>query len=190
MKTLLGVVRRGTVAGAVLASAAVVLVLGFSSRAIAQETGLPIFRACNHPCINTVRFAERPPSLDQLQLHAGILPSSSIDPATEPVSIGLANSGGFFVAVTLPPGSFRALSGGRWAYNNPTARKTGGLSAVRIWPRRTPTGSYRVNAFYWGDLSAATESTMTTLVRIDDDLFTDTAAWNQTQHGWSYDFLP
>ena len=64
----------------------------------------------------------------------------------------------------------------------------GGIARLRIRPRRDPLGGYRVDAVFYGDLSLATEATMTTLIRIGDDLFSDIGTWTQTPTGWVYEF--
>lgn len=189
-KTYRGGFVRAAARVAIRLSVAVLLVAGFGSAARAQETGSPITRPCNHLCNTKLRFATAASSLDYLVTHGRIVPLSAIDPANEMVSFGLANSGGYFVAVTLPAGSLVARPGGRWIYKDQQARFTGGIQSMKIGPRRDALGGYRVDVVYFGDMSAATEATMTMLVRIGDDLFTDTGTWTQTQHGWSYALLP
>jgi hypothetical protein len=156
----------------------------------AQEIPQPISRPCKHPCINKIRIAPDP-RLDGLELHARIIPTTDIDPLTEPVTIEIQNVNGVVFTTTLPPGSFKSTNGGRrFLYRNTAARKTGGPFLIQIQRRNDALEGYRVDVHAYGDLSAATEAEMTTFIVVGTDNFIDTSTWEQRKYGWSVDFLP
>ena len=167
---------------------ALLLGLLLPASARSQESGDPILRPCSHPCPAEIRFAKRPGQLDRLVLHARINPASDIDPSTENFTIALSNLLGLIDGQTLAAGTITAGQNGLSYFNAPGARVAGGIARLRIRPRRDPLGGYRVDAVFYGDLSLATEATMTTLIRIGDDLFSDIGTWTQTPTGWVYEF--
>ena len=161
-----------------------------SQRAGAQEIPTGITRPCVHPCPSRIQLV-RDPRLDQLTLHARVLPQTSIDPAFETFTIELANANGTLFTATLNPGQMRGLAGGgRVVYRNPAARRAGGVSRVQIAQRKDGPGGYRVDVVAHGDLSAATLAEMTVFLAIGDDGFFDTSTWNPRPSGWSHDFMP
>jgi len=157
------------------------------SHAAAQEIPQPIGRPCKHPCVNKIRFVPGP-KLDILELHARIVPVSSIDPASEAFTVELTDGGGGTIfTATLNPGAF-TLRGKRYIYRNPAARTAGGLFRVQIAERENAGDGYRVDVIAYGDLSAATTPDITTFIAVGDDGFFDTSMWTQRSYGWSVDF--
>jgi len=154
----------------------------------AQEIPLPITRPCKHPCVNKILFASGP-QLDKLELHARIVPATSIDPAGETFVFELSNANGTIFSATLPPGAF-ATSKKRYIYRNPAARTAGGLYRVTISERHDANEGFRVDLLAYGDLSAATLADMTTIIAVGGDGFFNSGPWNQLKHGWSLDFAP
>lgn len=160
----------------------------FPGRARAQETGDPILSPCSHVCLSSLRFARAYGQLDKLTLHMRILPISAIDPATEAVTVGLQNVVGTIAGETLPAGSIEDRENGLYDYNDPQARKAGGIAKFKIRPRKDALGGYRVDVVMYGDYSLATDPAMSTVILIGDDLFNNIGTWTQTKHGWVYEF--
>lgn len=171
-----------------------VIVAGLASgvgTAGAQEISQPITRPCKHPCPNRIRFATAP-RLDSLELHARVVPQTSIDPAFESFFVELSDSNGVvFFAVSVGPGDMKDTNGGRRAfYRNAAARTSGGIYQVTIAQRHDAIGGYRVDVRAYGDLSGATSGDITTAITIGDDLFSNTSTWLPQQDGWAVDFAP
>lgn len=168
---------------------ALALVATWSVAAPAQEIPQPIVRPCKHPCLNKVRFV--PNRLDKLELHAGLLPLSSMDPGFETFTIELSNANGTIFTATLPPGAILTTNGGkRYSYRNPTARTAGGIYRVVVTQKKNAADGYRVDLIAYGDLSAATEADMSTFIAVGDDAFFDNSTWLARKDGWVVDFPP
>lgn len=157
----------------------------------AQEISQPITRPCKHPCPNRIRFAAAP-RLDSLELHARVVPQTSIDPAFETFFVELSDGNGIvFFAVSVSPGDMKDTNGGRKVfYRNPAARAAGGVYQVTIAPRHDAIGGYRIDVRAYGDLSGATSGDITTAITIGNDLFSNTSTWLPQQDGWAVDFTP
>jgi hypothetical protein len=159
-------------------------------RAVAQEIPGGITRPCVHPCPSVIQLV-RDPRLDQLTLHARVVPGTSIDPAFETFTVDLSNANGTIFSATLNPGEMRELAGGkRVVYRNPAARRAGGISRVQITQRNDAPGGYRVDVVAHGDLSSATLDEMTVFLLLGDDGFFDTSTWSPRRSGWAHDFVP
>jgi hypothetical protein len=170
----------------------VLLVVGMVSGTdvAAQEIPQQITRPCKHPCLNKIRFVAGP-RLDKLELHARIVPLTSIDPAGESFLVELSNANGTIFTATLNPGDFVTTNGGkRYIYRNPAARTAGGLFRVQIAQRKDANEGYRVDLLAYADLTAATEAEMTTFLVVGDDGFFDTSTWLARNDGWVVDFQP
>jgi hypothetical protein len=177
--------------GLVISALAAVALATLPAPSRAQEIPQPITRPCKHPCPNRIRFAPAP-GLDSLELHARIIPQSSIDPAFETFFVELSDANGnVFFAVSVSPGDMKETNGGRRAvYRNPAARSAGGVYQVTIMPRHDAIGGYRVDVRAYGDLSGATMADITTAITIGDDPFFDNGPWTQRSDGWVRDFIP
>lgn len=157
----------------------------------AQEIPQPISRPCKHPCPNRIKLADAP-RLDALELHARVVPLSSIDPANETFAFELTDVNGdtIFVA-TLAAGDLRDTNGGkRTLYRNPAAKRTGGLYSVLITPRHDASEGYRVDIRAYGDFTPPATDDITTFIAIGNDPFFDSRAWTKRQDGWAVDFTP
>lgn len=173
---------------AILAFVIATLALVAAGPARAQETGDPILTPCHHPCPATLSFAKAYGQLDKLVFHLRIMPIGPIDPATENVTIGLQNADGTIAGETLAPGTITARESGVYHYDDPQARKAGGVARLKIRPRKDPLGGYRVDIVMYGDYSIATLPTMSTVFLVGDDLFNDIGTWTQAKNGWVYEF--
>lgn len=173
-------------------SALVVLLLAVAPVAGVQAQEIPqqITRPCKHPCLNKIRFVPGP-GLDKLELHARIVPLTSIDPAGETFILELSNANGTIFTETLNPGAFVTTNGGkRYTYRNAAARGAGGIYRVQIQQRKDASEGYRVDVLAYGDLSSATEADMTTFIVVGDDGFFDNSTWLARKDGWAVDFQP
>ena len=157
----------------------------------AQEIPQPISRPCKHPCPNKLRF-DAGPRLDSLEIHARVVPLSSIDPANETFAIELTDANGDTVfRGTLAAGDLRDTNGGhRTLYRNPAAKRTGGLYSVLITPRRDAIEGFRVDIRAYGDFVRPVSDDITTFIAIGNDPFFDTRAWSPREDGWMVDFAP
>lgn len=157
----------------------------------AQEIPQPISRPCKHPCPNKLRF-DAGPRLDSLEIHARVVPLSSIDPANETFAIELTDANGDTVfRGTLAAGDLRDTNGGKRAlYRNPAAKRTGGLYSVLIAPRRDAIEGYRVDIRAYGDFMRPASDVITTFIAIGNDPFFDTSTWSPREDGWVVDFAP
>jgi hypothetical protein len=156
----------------------------------AQEIPQPISRPCKHPCPNKIKFANAP-RLDSIELHARIVPISSIDPASEPVTVELSDPNGVLFTATLNPGDIKTTNGGkRWLYRNPAAKTAGGIYRLSIAPRHDVNEGYRVDVLAYGDLSAATDPNISTFIVVGGDSFFDNGPWTPHKNGWMRDFTP
>lgn len=172
-------------------SALVVLLLAVAPIAGVQAQEIPqqITRPCKHPCLNKIRFA--PNGLDKLELHAGLLPLTSMDPGFETFTVEISNVNGTIFTATLPPGAILTTNGGkRYSYRNPAARTSGGIYRVIVTQKKNAADGYRVDLIAYGDLSAATEAEMATFIVIGDDAFFDNSTWLARKDGWAVDFQP
>lgn len=167
----------------VILAALALLAAGTTGEVAAQEIPQPIVRPCKHPCVNKIRFTR---GLDKLELHAGLVPLSSVDPGFETFKVEITNVNGTVFTATLPPGAISTTNGGnRYTYRNPTARTAGGI--YRVVVTQKPNG-YRVDLIAYGDLSTATEADMATFIAIGDDSFFDNSTWIAKKDGWAVDF--
>ena len=172
-----------------LAALGFVALLGAPS-AQAQEIPQPITRPCKHPCLNKIQFANAP-RLDSIELHARIVPISSIDPASEPFTLELSDPNGVLFTITLNPGDITTTNGGkRWLYRNPAAKTAGGIYRLSIAPRHDVNEGYRVDILAYGDLSAATDPNISTFIVVGGDSFFDNGPWTPHKNGWVRDFTP
>jgi hypothetical protein len=159
------------------------LVAGTAVEVSAQEIPQPIVRPCKHPCLNKIRFAR---GLDKLELHAGLVPLTSVDPGFETFAVEISNVNGTVFTATLPPGAILTTNGGnRYTYRNPAARTAGGIYRVVVTQK---TDGFRVDLIAYGDLSSATEADMATFIAIGDDGFFDNSTWLAKKNGWAVDF--
>lgn len=157
----------------------------------AQEIPQPISRPCKHPCPNKLRF-DPGPRLDSLEIHARVVPLSSIDPANETFAFELTDvNGNTIFGATLAAGDLRDSNGGKRAlYRNPAAKQTGGLYSVLITPRRDAIEGFRVDIRAYGNFTPPASDVITTFIAIGNDPFFDTRTWSPRQDGWSVDFTP
>ncbi|MBY0275004.1 hypothetical protein K2Z84_06670 [Candidatus Binatia bacterium] len=157
----------------------------------AQEIPQPISRPCKHPCPNRIRF-QASPRLDSVEIHARIVPVSSIDPANENFAFELTDGNGNSIfAAFLPAGSMRDTNAGkRVVYKNSAAKTAGGLYSVLITPRKDAIGGYRVDIRGYGDFTPPVSADITTFMAIGNDPFFDTRAWTPRADGYSVDFAP
>lgn len=84
----------------------------------------------------------------------------------------------------------RAPGGRHFYFRDAAARRTGGLSRLLISERHDADGGFRVDAFAYGDFSAATLAEMTVRIVVGNDPFTHTNMWIQHPRGWALDFSP
>ena len=172
-------------------SLALLALAALPAAAHAQEIPQPISRPCKHPCPNKLRF-DAGPRLDSLEIHARVVPVSSIDPANETFAIELTDANGDTVfRGTLAAGDLRDTNGGhRTLYRNPAAKRTGGLYSVLITPRRDAIEGFRVDIRAYGDFVRPVSDDITTFIAIGNDPFFDTRAWSPREDGWMVDFAP
>lgn len=159
-----------------------------SAPAGAQELPRPITRPCTHPCINQIIFRNAP-MLDQLLLHARVVPGTSILPSDETVTIELSNASSIIFLVTLSPGQIAEPTMNRFLFRDPTARRLGGLGRLSFTERHDADGGFRVDVVAYGDFSStATLASMTLKIVVGDDPFHITTTWDQKSYGWAVDF--
>lgn len=157
----------------------------------AQELPQPISRPCKHPCPNKLRF-DAGPRLDSVEIHARVVPLTSIDPAGETFAFELTDvNGNTIFGATLAAGDLRDTNGGkRTLYRNPAAKKTGGLYSVLITPRHDAIEGFRVDIRAYGNFTPPATDVITTFIAIGNDPFFDTRTWSPRHDGWSVDFTP
>jgi hypothetical protein len=121
------------------------------------------------------------PGHDRLMIHGTVSPCEPLDWAGSEVAGVLTNAKGVVAAFTLPAGSLVQRAAKRFTFNDRTARATrSGLAKLRISGKR--------NSFLFqlhGDLSDATDPTMTFQFRVGEHVFVHTGTWKKTSRGWS-----
>jgi hypothetical protein len=143
----------------------------------------PTANICHHNCPDKIRLSS---GIDSLDVKSGFPLSTQLDPANEGFRIVLRNANGVIYQATLLPGDLR-LKGKKFLFTDKAARRgtgiRGGLARVEISSAGGGVGT-RVNVEAFGDLSAATLSTMTVEITVGNDAIAYTQPWEQKPYGW------
>jgi hypothetical protein len=144
---------------------------------------------CNHVCFDILRFAQisstGPDKPDSLSVRSAFPAGATID-AADDFSIVLRNGSGVVYSASLPSGGL-VMRGKTLSFTDHTAR-TGagthdGLFLVKVRQVANNRGT-RITVQAFGDLSAATEATMTLELRVGDDRIVITDTWKPKAWGW------
>ena len=99
---------------------------------------------CPHLCPNKIVFVGNAAKPDLFELHSIIVPGNGFDPASNPFTVSMSNSGGQIFNFTLPPGSL-VHRGKAFTYTNKTAKTTGGIALVKLAARNDTPGAFRLD---------------------------------------------
>ncbi len=159
----------------------------FAAQATAQEIPQPLLGNC---CSCTGSLEEHPPGqMDSIRVAARVLPVSAMNPFDEGFVFELENAGGVLFSGTLAPGDMDENSlGRRWTFSDPAARTSGGLLRVLIQEMTGPLAGYVIQVLAYGDLSAATDPTMTVRMAVGGDAFFDTSLWVGRRNGFRHGY--
>lgn len=143
-------------------------------------SGTPV-DVCHHNCPDKIRFAR----FDQLMVRSAF-PIGAFIPDDADLEITLENASGIVYAASLQSGDL-SRRGKSLVFIDRNAKKgTGfrdGLAKVKI--QEVPNGTgVRVTIEAYGDLSAATDPTMTLSLRVGAHANSITDTWQQTNFGW------
>jgi hypothetical protein len=139
---------------------------------------------CHHDCPDKLRVGKNG-QLDQLIVRSAFGPDTRILEG-DSLSISLKNAGGTIFSASLQSGDL-SRRGRNLVFIDKRAKSgmgfRGGIANVKI--QDVPKGlGTRVTIEVWGDLSAATDPTMTLQVRVGDDANAVTDTWEEAPYGW------
>lgn len=164
------------------------------------DCAIPEFQSCDAacqlttPCLPILRDPARVTS-KMVFIHGQFLPTTEANPQTDGFVFSLSNEFGEIWRGILQPGDFVSKRGrnkpGRWRFKDYGSRRgngmRGGVFRVGIHQRKNRTGGPTIYVFTlraYADFSAATVPTMTTQVRIGNDMAFLTAAWAGKPGNW------
>ncbi len=128
--------------------------------------------------------------LDRFKTRGGIpvLNPADFDPPTQRVGILVSNAHHVLLRTWLEPGSFPTgppTTPNRWMYVNRSARETGGVFSFQIARNGTLKSRREIRLKMFGDLSDATEPTMTVELVVGPRLYCTKASWRKLPIGWA-----
>lgn len=143
-------------------------------------TGTPV-DVCHHNCPDKIRFSK----FDQLMVRSAFPIGAFISDDTD-LEITLENANGIVYSASLQPGDLSRRGKSLVFIDRNAKNGTGfrdGLAKVKI--QEVPNGlGVRVTIEAYGDLSTATDPTMTLSVRVGEHANSITDTWQQTNFGW------
>ncbi len=135
----------------------------------------------------TIRFDDD--GDDAFWIHGRFALQSGMDPSAEGFGVSLSNGNGEIYRATIDAGQLQRANG-RYVFRDPGVRRgeaplAAGLYTAGVRVRKIRGIEYlvfRLRAYT--DFSAATESRMTTVIVVGNDVGSLTADWAQTRDGW------
>jgi cysteine-rich repeat protein len=122
---------------------------------------------------------------DRLYVHGRFEADHSVDPTALLIGVRLSNASGEIFSAYVPVGGVSGRKvGGRsfFRFQDPGAR-TSPAGGVTLFKVVKDARWYRVNAWAWGDISAATAD-MTMEVFFGHEQYTSQGTWKRTRRGW------
>lgn len=145
---------------------------------------------CPHLCPNKIRFIGDFSKPDFFEVHAIIVPGPGFNPATQPFTVAMSNSGGQIFSFTLPPGSL-VNGGDAFTYTNNNADVTGGIFKIKLAERDDAPGAFRLDIQgYSADLQPDTtlpadNPDITTAFTVGGQSWTTgVKTWERKSFGW------
>lgn len=139
------------------------------------------------PCLpiekdpGVIRFGA--PGRDLLTLHGSLSPRATLDVTGAACGILLTNAHGTIYRAELASGALVAQSSMFFKFRDRRALVARqGVWKIDVHRRRR--GGYTFSLKAYGDLSAATEATMTVQWHLGGEVFMNLSTWQKMSHGW------
>jgi hypothetical protein len=139
---------------------------------------------CHHDCPDQIRYGKNGKA-DQMTVRSAFGPGATILDS-DSLSITLSNAAGTIYSASLQAGDL-SERGNSIIFLDKRAKSgkgfRGGIASVKIQAVPKDLGT-RVTIQVYGDLSAASDPTMTLTIRVGDDVTSVTDTWQEMAYGW------
>ncbi len=163
------------------------VIFAAAGHAAAQEIPQPLLGNCCS-CTGAIHD-EAGAGLDTIRVATRVVPVSFMNPFDDGFTLELVSGAVPVFSASLAPGEMdENVFGRRWTWHDPNARSTGGFSRVLVQEMTGGLGGFLIHVYAYGDLSTATDPSMTIRIAIGGDSFFDTSLWTVRNNGFRHGF--